>query len=183
MSEQFLHYCFCPTVRDWIAMYPALFSLSPSSAFSPLSLPFLSVYHIFSFSLLPHGFSSTFLRSFHCHFCITFLISFFLLTSSASFFFTDTFSLSQPLYVILLLQFLHSSVSFSSLFIHLVSPIFHLPTWESFSPRSWVWNLFCTVELPCSAVVTKADTILRTNVFLRSIRNYFQLVNLSFWLT
>ena len=108
-----MYYCSCPTVRDWIAMYPALFSLSPSSAFSPLSLPFLSVYHIFSFSLLPHGFSSTFLRSFHCHFCITFLISFFLLTSSASFFFTDTLSLSQPLYVILLLQFLHSSVSFS----------------------------------------------------------------------
>ena len=25
-SERFLHYCSCPTVRDWIAMYPALFS-------------------------------------------------------------------------------------------------------------------------------------------------------------
>ena len=25
ISEQFLHYCSCPTIRDWIAMYPALF--------------------------------------------------------------------------------------------------------------------------------------------------------------
>ena len=24
-SEWFLHYCSCPTVRDWIAVYPALF--------------------------------------------------------------------------------------------------------------------------------------------------------------
>ena len=24
-SERFLHYCSCPTVRDWIAVYPALF--------------------------------------------------------------------------------------------------------------------------------------------------------------
>ena len=24
-SERFSHYCFCPTVRDWIAVYPALF--------------------------------------------------------------------------------------------------------------------------------------------------------------
>ena len=26
-SEIFLHYCSCPTVRDWIAVYPALFFL------------------------------------------------------------------------------------------------------------------------------------------------------------
>ena len=24
-SERFLHYCSCPTIRDWIAVYPALF--------------------------------------------------------------------------------------------------------------------------------------------------------------
>ena len=24
-SERFLHYCSCPTVRNWIAVYPALF--------------------------------------------------------------------------------------------------------------------------------------------------------------
>ena len=24
-SERFSHYCSCPTVRDWIAVYPALF--------------------------------------------------------------------------------------------------------------------------------------------------------------
>ena len=29
-SERFLHYCSCPTVRDWIAVYPALFTLTPS---------------------------------------------------------------------------------------------------------------------------------------------------------
>ena len=27
-SDWFLHYCSCPTVRDWIAVYPALFFLS-----------------------------------------------------------------------------------------------------------------------------------------------------------
>ena len=26
-SEHFLHYCSCPTVRDWIAVYPALLFL------------------------------------------------------------------------------------------------------------------------------------------------------------
>ena len=30
-SEQFLHYCSCPTVRDWIAVYPALFGIYPCS--------------------------------------------------------------------------------------------------------------------------------------------------------
>ena len=29
-SERFSHYCFRPTVRDWIAMYPALFGLFSS---------------------------------------------------------------------------------------------------------------------------------------------------------
>ena len=40
-SERFLHYNSCPTVRDWIAVYPALF-------FSCL-LFFFSVYLSFSF--------------------------------------------------------------------------------------------------------------------------------------
>ena len=26
-SEQFSHYCSCPTVRDWIAVYPALLTI------------------------------------------------------------------------------------------------------------------------------------------------------------
>ena len=29
-SEQFAHYCSCPTVRNLIAMYPALLPLTPS---------------------------------------------------------------------------------------------------------------------------------------------------------
>ena len=28
-SERFSHYCSCPTVRDWIAVYPALFQFDP----------------------------------------------------------------------------------------------------------------------------------------------------------
>ena len=29
-SERVLHYCSCPTVRDWIAVYPALFEFIQS---------------------------------------------------------------------------------------------------------------------------------------------------------
>ena len=30
-SERFSHYCSCPTLRDWIAVYPALLNLNKSS--------------------------------------------------------------------------------------------------------------------------------------------------------
>ena len=35
-SGRFSHYCSCPTVCDWIAVYPALFSLSHLKSFKSL---------------------------------------------------------------------------------------------------------------------------------------------------
>ena len=45
----FLHYCSCPTVRDWIAMYLALFGFMPllCTFFFPLLFPFHSSFPFF----------------------------------------------------------------------------------------------------------------------------------------
>ena len=67
-SERFSHYCSCPTERDWIAVYPALFSLFLSffcfgcflTAF-PLTFLNFSFFPYLSASFLP-----TFCPSF-CH--------------------------------------------------------------------------------------------------------------------
>ena len=45
-SERFLHYCSCPTVRDWIAVYPALFLMKMGI------LPFPLIKTMFSESFL-----------------------------------------------------------------------------------------------------------------------------------
>ena len=46
-SERFLHYCSCPTVRDWIAVYPALFCNIEENCFSySLVVKRISVQHI-----------------------------------------------------------------------------------------------------------------------------------------
>ena len=37
-SERFLQYCSCPTVRDWIAVYPALFWSYSLFSFQPFGL-------------------------------------------------------------------------------------------------------------------------------------------------
>ena len=38
-SERFSHYCSCPTVRDWIAVYPALFLFNPVTMTIELPYP------------------------------------------------------------------------------------------------------------------------------------------------
>ena len=63
--EWFLHYCSCPTVHDWIAVYPALFCWSPDTSIVCLSNLFqkilLSNMKLISFklilllALLPHA--------------------------------------------------------------------------------------------------------------------------------
>merc|ERR1711946_57208 len=74
-SERFLHYCSCPTVRDWIAVYPALFLFLLTFLFFFLFLPFLM---IFSFLLFFLSFClSVFLPFFLSSFLPSFLTFFF----------------------------------------------------------------------------------------------------------
>ena len=64
-SERFSHYCPCPTVRDWFAVYPALsvfllaiFCFSPCWLLFFLLLSFVSVFAIFAFLLAIFCFSN-----------------------------------------------------------------------------------------------------------------------------
>ena len=56
-SERFLQYCSCPTVRDWIAVYPALFKSHATRLYTLLH-PFVGQSvgpsHFYFYSFLPY---------------------------------------------------------------------------------------------------------------------------------
>merc|ERR1712074_280478 len=56
ISERFLRYCSCPTVRDWIAVYPALFLSLPALCLS-FSLSFFLSFFLSYFLFLSFYFS------------------------------------------------------------------------------------------------------------------------------
>ena len=86
-SERFSHYCSCPTVRDWIAVYPALFSIYVNlrsiivSLFVSLHIVIVSLHFVIYLFSFCH--SSSFVlplsrvitrRSMPCHFILCFVI-------------------------------------------------------------------------------------------------------------